>query len=193
MDDHPVPGTAIVRCDLLGPGEGGVSCNSPSGSKVGVRHGTAELVVMFQDLLDGFRHRVEVGHFVEETAHAAFSTRAVVAENVEDQRVIELAHVCDGVDEPADLGVRVLGEACEYLHLAGEEFLLVRGQLVPVLDRCGLRCKLRTRRHHAQLDLAGKRLLPQLVPPLVELALVLGDPFPWARGAARVSRPARSR
>ena len=31
--------------------------------------------------------------------------------------------------------------------------------------------------HHAQLDLAGQRLFAQLVPALVELALVLGDPL----------------
>ena len=126
---------------------------------------------------DRFLHPVEVGHLVEHAVHAAFGARAVVADDVEDQRVVELAHVADGVDEPADLGVRVLAEAREHLHLAGEELLLVRGQLVPVLDRFRLRRELRPRRHHAQLDLAREGLFPQLVPPLVELPLVLGDPL----------------
>jgi len=66
---------------------------------------------MFQDLLDRFLHPVEVRHLVEQTAHAAFRARAVVPDDVEDQRILELAHVPDGVDEPADLGVRVLAES----------------------------------------------------------------------------------
>ncbi len=81
------------------------------------------------------------------------------------------------LDQPADLVVGVLAEAGEDFHLAGEEFLLVGGELVPVLDRLGLGGELGAGRNDAELDLAGQRLLAQLVPALVELALVLGDPF----------------
>ena len=80
-------------------------------------------------------------------------------------------------NEPADLEVGVFAEAGEDFHLAGEQLLLVGRQLVPVLDGLRLGRELRARGNDAQLDLAGQRLLAQLVPALVELALVLGDPL----------------
>ena len=79
--------------------------------------------------------------------------------------------------EPADLVVGVLAEAGEDFHLAGEELLLVGAQLVPVLDGLGLGGELGAGGNDAELDLAGQRLLAELVPALVELALVLGDPL----------------
>ena len=39
---------------------------------------------------------------------------------------------------PADLVVGIFAEAGEDFHLVGEEFLLVRAELVPVLDGLGL-------------------------------------------------------
>ena len=107
----------------------------------------------------------------------AFGARPVVADDVEDERVVQLAEVFDGLDQPADLVVGVLAEPGEHFHLAGEELLLVGGQLVPVLDGLGLGGELGARGNDAELDLAGQRLLAQLVPALVELALVLGDPL----------------
>jgi len=132
---------------------------------------------MLQDILDGLVHTVEIGHLVEEPNHAPFGTRAVVADDVEDQRVVELASLSHGVDQPADLRVRVLAEPGEHLHLAGEELLLIRGQRGPVLDGRRLWRKLRLRRYHAQPLLPCQRLFAHRIPALVELALVLGDPF----------------
>ena len=86
---------------------------------------------MLEDVLDGLLHAVEVGHLVEQPVHAAFGARAVVADDVEDQRVVELAGRLDGLDQPADLGVGVLAEAGEHLHLAGEELLLIRRSAWP--------------------------------------------------------------
>ena len=37
----------------------------------------------------------------------------------------------DGLDQPADLGVGVLAEAGEHLHLAGEQLLLVGASACP--------------------------------------------------------------
>ena len=148
---------------------------------------------MLEDVRDGFGHAVEVGHLVEQAVHGAFGARAVVADDVEDERVVQLAQVFDGLDEPADLEVGVFAEAGEDFHLAGEELLLVGGQLVPVLDGLGLGGELGAGGDDAELDLAGQRLLAELVPALVELALVLGDPLLRARGAGRAWHPARSR
>ena len=154
---------------------------------------------MLQDVGDRLHDAVEVGVLVVHAAHAALGAGAVVAEDVDDQRVVELTGLPDGVDEPADLGVGVLAEGRVDLHLAGEELLLVGRERAPVLDRLGLRRELRAGRHHAELDLAGESLLAQLVPALVELALVLGDPLlrhvmrrvRRARGEVHEERPIR--
>ena len=110
---------------------------------------------------------------------AAFGARAVVAEDVEHKGVVELAHVGYGVDETAGFIIGLCGKACKNLHLTAKELLFIRAQFVPVLDASGLGRKLRTSRDNAQLDLAGERLLPQLVPALVELTLESGNPFLW--------------
>ena len=68
---------------------------------------------------------VEVGHLVEHAVHAAFGAGAVVADVVDDQRVVELADVLDGLHDAADLVVGVRGEGGEHLHLPGEQPLLV--------------------------------------------------------------------
>ena len=120
---------------------------------------------------------VEVGHLIEQAVHGAFAARAVVADDVEDERVVQLAEVLDGLDDAADLEVGILAEAGEDLHLAGEEPLLVGTERVPVLDGLGLGGELGAGGDDAELDLAGQRLLAELVPALVELALVLGDPL----------------
>ena len=142
---------------------------------IGIR--SAQFVVVLEDVRDGFGHAVEIGHLIEQAVHGAFGARAVVADDVEDERVVELAHVFDGLDEPADLVVGVFAEAGEDFHLAGEEPLLVGSQLVPVLDGLGLGGELGAGGNDAELDLPRQRLLANLVPALVELALVLGDPF----------------
>ena len=90
VDHHPVAGAAVARGDLLRPGEGRVARDGPPGGVVRVGRRAAKLVVVLQDVLDGLVHAVEVGHLVEEPVHAAFGARAVVADDVEDQRVVEL-------------------------------------------------------------------------------------------------------
>ena len=78
---------------------------------------------------------VEVGRLVEKSVHAPLGARAVVAEDVEDEGVVHLAQVLDGLDQPAGLVVGELAVTGEHLHLVGEELLLVGRQLVPILDR----------------------------------------------------------
>ena len=132
---------------------------------------------MLEDVRDGFGNAVEVGHLVEQAVHGRLRRSRRCRRRCRRQRVVQLAEVFDGLDQPADLVVGVFAEAGEDFHLAGEELLLVGGQLVPVLDGLGLGGELRARGHDAELDLAGQRLLAELVPALVELALVLGDPL----------------
>ena len=147
------------------------------GGVVGVGVRAAQVVVVLEDVRDGFGDAVEVGHLVEQAVHGPFGAGAVVADFVEDERVVQLAEVFDRLDQPADLVVGVFAEAGEHFHLAGEELLLVGAQRVPVLDRLGLGGELGAGGHDAELDLPGQRLFAELVPALVELALVLGDPL----------------
>ena len=177
VNDHTVARAAVTGRDLLGPGERRVAGHGPPCGIVTVGLRPAEFVVVLQNVLDRLLHTVEVGHLVEHAVHAALGARPVVSEDVEDQRVVELAHVRDRVDEPPDLVVCLLGKACEDLHLAGKELLFLRAQPVPVLDGRWLGRERRARGHDAHLDLAGKRLFPQPVPPTVELAPVPGDPL----------------
>ena len=77
------------------------------------------------------RDAVEVGHLVEHAVHAAFGAGAVVADDVEEQRVVQLAEVFDRLHHAADLVVGVRGEAGEHFHLPREQLLLVGASACP--------------------------------------------------------------
>ena len=60
--------------------------------------------------------------------------RAVVADDVVDERVVEHAEVLDGVDQPADVEVGVLEEPGVDLHLPREHRLELLRHVVPGRD-----------------------------------------------------------
>ena len=120
---------------------------------------------------------VEVDQLVEAAVDVAFAARPVVADDVVDERVLQDAQVLEGVDEPADVVVGVLQEPRVDLHLAREHGLEVVGDVVPRRDLVRPLGQLCLGRDHAQLLLAGERLLAQRVPALVEAALVLRRPL----------------
>ena len=99
MDDHPVPCPAIARCHLFCPGKRGISRNGPSGGVVIVSTRAAEFINMFQDIRNSFLHSVEIGHLIEEAVHAALGACAVVADYVEDERVVQLPDIVNGLDQ----------------------------------------------------------------------------------------------
>src|SRR5450631_46778 len=98
MDDHPVAGAAIARRPLLGPCERRVPRNGPAGGIMAVRLRSAEVVIVLQYVLNGLRDPVEIGHLIEEAVHAPFGARAIVADDVEDQRIVELTCRLDRFD-----------------------------------------------------------------------------------------------
>ena len=67
----------------------------------------------------------------------AFRRGAVVAPDVEDQRVVAVAEAIDFIDEAADMVVRVLGKAGGDLHQPALEWLLILGNAVPGGQRSG--------------------------------------------------------
>ena len=128
-------------------------------------------------LLGRERHAVEHGELVERARERALEAGAVVAPDVDDERVVELAHLLDGVEQAAHVPVGVRGVAGVDLHLTGVELLLVGGERVPGGELGGPRRELGVGGDHAELLLAGERLLAVGVPAAVELALVLVAPL----------------
>ena len=107
----------------------------------------------------------------------ALGAGAVVTVDVDDQRVVELAHVLDLLDDAADLVVGVGRVASEHLGLPGEQLLLVGRQRFPLRQVIRPGGELRVRGNHAQPLLVGEDLLAQGIPAHVELALELVDPL----------------
>ena len=75
---------------------------------------------------------VEGGELVRRAVEHALGARAVVAADVDDQRVVELAHVLDRLDDAADLVVGVGEIGGVDVRLPDEELLLVGVERVPL-------------------------------------------------------------
>ena len=129
-----VAGAAEVGRHLLGPREGRVEGDRPAGGHVREGFRTAPLVDQRDEVLHLLGHAVEIGHLVVHADEAALGAGAVVAGDVDEQRVVELADVLQRLHEPPDLVIGVLQESREHLGLAGEQTPLVRRQRVPGLD-----------------------------------------------------------
>ena len=130
-DHQRIAGAAEVGGHLLGPHERRVAGHRPARRHVREGLGAAPLVDVLQHLGHRLGDAVEVGHLVEHPDHAAFGAGAVVADLIDDQRVVELAHVLDRLHHPADLVVGVGGKRGEHFHLAREQPLFVGGQRSP--------------------------------------------------------------
>ena len=130
-------------------------------------------------------------HFVGGADGGAFGAGAIVAADIDDQRVVELAHVFDGLDDPADFMVGVGQVGGVDVRLADEQFLLVGVQRVPFLEKVlGPRRQLGVVRNDAELFLVGEDLLAERVPALVEQVQVADFLDPLRRGVVRRVRAA---
>ena len=127
--------------------------------------------------LVGQREAVEHRSLVERSGWGAFQAGAVIPPDPDHDRVIELAHRLDRVQQPADVMVGVLRVARVHLHLAREHALAVLIQRIPGGHRLVARREDRVGRDHAELLLALERLLAKLVPALIEPPLVLLRPL----------------
>ncbi len=152
----------------------------------------------FKLLLGRERYPVLGGELVERAGEGALHAGAVVAPDPDDEGVVELPHLIEGVEEPAHVPVGVLLVPGVHLHLPGIEPLLVLGEGVPRREGAVVRCRtlrvrrrggqLRLRGDNAQLPLSPEGLDPVLVPPAVEAARAFVAPLPrnlmWGVGAA---------
>ena len=142
------------------------------------------------DLLEVFGNSVEVGQFVEQPLRAALGTGAVVALDVDHQRVVQFAHFLDGVEDAPHLVIGVRERRGIDFHHVREDLLLVGIEAVPGRNALGAFRQFRVLRDDAQLFLSRQRFLAQLVPTLIELALELRDPL-LGRVMRRVGRARR--
>ena len=92
VDDDAVGGAAVVRGDLLGPLEGSVAGPGPADGVVGEGGGVAPFVEVGHVDCGGVDDSVEGHHFVVGALGAAFGAGAVVADDVDEEGVVEDAH-----------------------------------------------------------------------------------------------------
>ena len=136
-DDHRVARPTQVARHLLAPLERRIVGVGPGRGEVrrGVIAAQALDAAVLLDqlqLLLGIEHdAVEEGHLVERAGDRPFHAGAVVTPDVEDEGIVEVTHLLDRVEQPADVPVGVLGEAREDLHLPGVELLLGVVERVP--------------------------------------------------------------
>ena len=128
-------------------------------------------------LLGGEGDPVLHRQLVEGAGDRALHARAVVPEDVDDERVVELAHLPDRVEQATDVPVGVLLEAGVDLHLPRVQRLLAVRERVPGREFVRPRREHRVLRDHAQLLLPFEGLLAEHVPALVERAAVLLAPL----------------
>ncbi len=179
VHDGAVARAAEVRGDLLRPLVRRVHRVCPADGEVVVCLRAAELVDLRRHELRCLERvgAVEDDVLVERAVEGALRGRAVVAHDVEDERLLEDAHVVELVDEPSHVEVRVLEEARVDLHLACEHRLEVFRHVVPRGDLRRPLGEHRVRRHDAECLLPLQDLLPQGVPAPVEAALVAVGPL----------------
>ena len=183
-DDHRIARPAEMARHLLAPLKRRVTGVRPRGGDMrsGVlpadRLDPAVLLIDQLELLLGIEHdAVEERHLVKRAGDRALHARAVITPDVEDQRVLEIAHLLDRVQQPADVPVGVLLIAGIDLHLAGVQLLLGVAQRVPRGEQVRPLGQLSVLRDDPELLLALERLLAVRVPALIERALVAVRPL----------------
>ena len=183
VHDERVARAAEMRADLLSPLKRRVARPRPRRGVVRIHHRAAPRVdasVALRELelhLVAQRDPVLHRQLVERAGDRALHAGAVIPPDPQHERVLQLAELIDRVDHPADVVIGVLGEARVHLHLPGVKRLQLVRDVVPRRERLIARRQLRIGRDHPERLLPGERLLTQLVPALVELALVLRRPL----------------
>jgi hypothetical protein len=91
---------------------------------------TADLLERSELLFDGIRDSILCEQLADR-AVLAFRAGAIVAEDVDDNRVVANAEAVEFVDQLAGLDVNMLDKARENLHQAALEWALLRRDAVP--------------------------------------------------------------
>src|SRR5262245_41027599 len=142
-------------------------------------------VVVLQLLGNGNVDALDRGHVEGRADGRAFRARPVVATDIDDEGVVELAYVLYGLDDAADLMVGIGDVGGIDFGLTREQLLLIGRERIPFRQLgaaiLGLAVrpwrKRRGGRDHTEPLLVGEDLLAQFVPTHVELTLELLNPF----------------
>ena len=172
-----VAGAAEVRGDLLGPLVRRVHGQRPAHRVHGVGHRPADLVDPGVHVGDVVGDPVTDEVLADGALGATLAGGAVVPEQVDQEGVVEDAELCEGVDQPADLHVGVLGEPGVGLHEPDGHALGVLVELVPVRHSVRPGRQLGVGADDAEPLLAFEDLLAHGVPAGVEPTLVPLDPL----------------
>ena len=159
------------------------ACSSPRPSRPssGCRSRRPELVHLADHELGRLEggHAVEVGHLVEGAVHGAFGRRAVVADDVVDDRVVEDAEVVEAsISRPTWWSVCSRKPAYTSICRASTG-LSSSGMSSHAGDLVVPRRQLGVGGDDAELLLPGEGALALDVPAVVELAGVLVGPLLW--------------
>ena len=197
-DGHALTGAAEVRRDLLGPFEWCIKGPGPAHRHVRRGQGRPPNVIELQLLRDWNVDALDRGHIDRGAEDRSFGAVAVVAADIDDECIVELALVFDFLNDPADFMVGVGRVGCKNVRLTDEKLLLVGTERVPFLKLrsavFGLairpRRELGIRRDYTEPFLVGEDRLAQLFPALIEQVHVADLLDPLWRGLVRCVRAA---
>src|SRR5436190_4035911 len=131
----------------------------------------------FQLLVARKRNAVQGRHFIKRPSLRAFHARAVVPKDIKNERIIGETHILNRLHNASHGMVGVFLVTGIDFHLTRIHFFYFRRYAVPGWEHRITRSKLGSRRNNAELLLPCERLLAQLVPALIEFALVFVAPF----------------
>ncbi len=139
----------------------------------------AEVIDLRYQALGGLEmpESAERHHLVERALQRTFGGCAVVADDEIDERIFEDAQISQRVEHSPDMVVGLLHETRVHFHLTSQHRLHLWIDAVPCRNLRMSRCQLAVLRNHAELQLSSVGFFAQLVPSLIELALVLVGPL----------------
>ena len=109
--------------------------------------------------------------------HGALGGGAVVASEINHQRIVEGVLLHQIVDHPLHLSIGMGHEASEHFHQPGSHWLVAVWIFRPTRHLLRTLGQRRAFRNHSHGQLTLVYLLAQCIPALVELTLKLVDPF----------------
>ncbi len=165
---HAIGSAAAMRRNLLHPLERSIHRPRPAGRIMRKGPIRSPEVVPEKLVLDRNGDAIEGRELVRCSVEHALGARAVVAAYIDDQGVVELAHVVDGLDNATDFVVGVCEERSVDVSLLDEEFFLLKTQGIPLRQFLRPRRQLGISGHDAEPLLVRKGGIAQFVPAAVE-------------------------
>src|SRR5215813_1694316 len=123
-----------MRRHLLGPLERRIERPGPTHRHVWRGLVRTPSVIELQLLRDRNVDALNRGHLIWSSEDGAFGAVTIVAADVDDQRVVKLAHVLDGLDYTANLMVGVSRVCRKHVCLTYEKSLFIGRERFPFLE-----------------------------------------------------------